>query len=264
MEQPVSLVVALYNQLAYTERCLASIEACTKPPYELILIDNGSTDGTPEFLRTLRHRTILNDKNLGCAKAWNQGIRASKGNVIGILNNDIVLTPGWLENLLAFMERTRHGIVSPAAREGALDYDLDGYAREFTDRCSVATRSEIYGACFLVKREVFDRIGLFDEAFSYGGCEDVDFLWRAQQAGVTVGMTGAVLIHHFVMVTQDAIKKHETRAFPKANLAHFEAKWKRTVRGSWFNRRWDDLSASWRKRYERFRYGHTLVEKPNQ
>jgi N-acetylglucosaminyl-diphospho-decaprenol L-rhamnosyltransferase len=257
----VSLVMALYNQLPYTRQCLAALEACTPAPFELVLVDNGSTDGTTEFVRRLPYQVIFNDKNLGCAKAWNQGIRASKGSVVGILNNDIVLTKGWLERLLEFMARSGHAIVSPSAREGPLNYDLDSYANAFIACCSRATRSEIYGACFLVQREVFDRVGLFDEAFSYGGCEDTDFVWRARAAGFTAGLTGSVLIHHFVMVTQDAIKKNETHTFPKANMAHFEAKWKRTVRGGWLNRRWEDLRSSWQRRYERLRYGYTLVER---
>ena len=113
----------------------------------------------------------------------------------------------------------------------------------------------------LVRREVFDRIGLFDEGFSYGGCEAIDFFWRARKAGFSIGTTGSVLIHHFAMVTQDAIKSKETKAYPLQNLSHFQSKWNRTVRGNWANRRWDDLKSSMRKRYERFRYGHTLVEK---
>ena len=113
----------------------------------------------------------------------------------------------------------------------------------------------------LVRRAVFDRIGLFDEGFSYGGCEDIDFLWRTRQAGFTVGMTGSALIHHFAMVTQDAIKSQETRTYPKTNLAHFNKKWGRSVRGNWINRRWEDLRKSWVARYEYFRYRHTLVEK---
>jgi GT2 family glycosyltransferase len=261
---PTSLVIAVWNQLDYTKRCLESIERCTAAPYELIVVDNGSTDGTREFLQTIKGRVIANEKNLGCAKAWNQGIQAGRGEVIGILNNDIEVTPGWLEGLTGFMQRTGHGIVSPSAREGPLDYDLNAYAAEFTRRCAGATRHEIYGACMLIRRDVFDRIGLFDEGFLYGGCEDIDFLWRTKQAGFSVGMTGSVLIHHFSMVTQDAVKSTETRAHIKGNLEHFRSKWNRTVRGNWFSRRWDDLRASWRRRYERFRYGHTLVEKPTR
>ena len=266
MSAPVraSLVIAVWNQLDYTKRCLNSIEQWTDLPYEVVIVDNGSTDGTREFLRTVKAKVITNDTNLGCAKAWNQGVRASQGEVIGILNNDIVVTPGWLTTLMGFMERTGHGIVSPSAREGPLNYDLNAYAAEFTRCCARATRPDNYSACMLIRRDVFDRIGLFDEGFVYGGCEDVDFLWRAQRANVSVGMTGSVLIHHFSMVTQDAVKRTQTRAYPKTNLAHFQSKWNRTVRGNWFNRRWDDFRASWRRRYERIRYGHTLVEKPTR
>ncbi len=265
MDDPVdvSIVIPLYNQLHYTRQCIESIRRCTRRPYELILVDNGSTDGTRPYLDSVGATVIANTTNLGCAKAWNQGVRLATGKIIGILNNDIVVTPGWLAGLLSYMEQSGHGLVSPAAREGPLDYDLDAYAIEFTRRCRDATRSDLYSACMLIRREVFDAIGLFDDGFAYGGCEDVDFLWRALQSGFSVGMTGAVLVHHFGMVTQDAIKRSETKAYPEQNLAHFKRKWNRTVRGNWAQRRWTDLKSSWIRRYERMRYGHTLVEKPN-
>src|SRR3989454_9625375 len=139
---------------------------------------------------TLFRSVIRNANNPGCAKAWNQGVQASKGGVIGILNNDIVVTSGWLPALLRFMEESGHGIVSPAMREGPLDYELDKYAAEFTTACRTATRAGFLAPCMLVRRMVFDRIGLFDEGFIYGGCEDVDLLWRAQQAEITAAVTG--------------------------------------------------------------------------
>lgn len=263
MNRPVgvSLVIPLYNQVDYTRQCVASIERCTKIPYELILVDNCSTDGTRDFLKDVKATVIVNATNLGCAKAWNQGVRAATGQVIGILNNDIIVTPGWLEGLLSYMQHYDHGVVCPSAREGRLNYDLDGYAKDFTNRCATATRSELYGACMIIRRDVFDRVGLFDEGFCYGGCEDIDFFWRTQQAGFTAGMTGSVLIHHFSMVTRDAVEKTETRVYIDQNLAHFVKKWKRTVRGNWLQRRWGNVKVKWRARYERFRYGHTLVEK---
>jgi GT2 family glycosyltransferase len=259
-----SLVIPLYNQLDYTRQCVESLRRHTSLPYELILVDNGSTDGTAAFLHGQEAMVIRNMTNLGCAKAWNQGVKASRGAVVGILNNDIVLPPGWLEDLLRFMDIAGHGIVSPAAREGKLDYDLQKYALEFTRSCRDAVRKELYGACFLVRREVFDRIGLFDEGFVYGGCEDIDFFWRAKAAGFSMGTTGSVLIHHFGMVTQDAVKRSETKAYPAENLAHFKKKWNRTIRGNWLQRRWTDCCSAWLKRYELVRYGHTLIEKKYQ
>ena len=105
----ISLVIPVYNQLDYTRQCLESIARCTEQPYELIIVDNASTDGTHDFLRDVKATVITNQQNLGCAKAWNQGVRASHGDVIGILNNDIVVTKGWIEGLLEFFGVDLHG-----------------------------------------------------------------------------------------------------------------------------------------------------------
>jgi GT2 family glycosyltransferase len=257
----VSLVVPVYNQLVHTMQCLESIQRLPDRGDELIVVDNASTDGTGEYLKDVNVKVITNAANLGCARAWNQGIKASSGGVIGILSNDIVVTPGWLPALLAFMGRTGYGIVSPAMREGPLDYELDRYAAAFTAACWMATRPGLLGPCMLVRREVFDTIGLFDERFAYGGCEDVDFLWRAQTAGITAGVTGSAFIHHFGMVTQNAVKRYELKAYPAQNLEYFRRKWGRTVRGNWWQRRWAGLSERMTERYERVRYGHALVER---
>ena len=258
----VSLVIAVYNQLLHTMQCLESMLRLPDKVGELIVVDNASTDGTPDYLKGIDGITVIrNATNLGCAKAWNQGIQASKGDVIGILTNDIVVPPGWLPALLHFMEQTGHGIVSPAMREGPLDYELDKYAVAFTAACRTATRLGLLGPCMLIKRDVFDKIGLFDEEFSYGGCEDLDFLWRAQRAEVTAAVTGSAFVHHFGMITQNAVKRTESKAYPAQNLAHFRRKWGRTVRGNWLQRRWTRLKERWTERYERFRYGHALVER---
>ncbi|MCS6318226.1 MAG: glycosyltransferase family 2 protein [Nitrospira sp.] len=257
----LSLVIALYNQLEFTRQCLASIKASTPAPFELILIDNGCVDGTAEYLRGVDATVISNEQNLGFAKAWNQGIRASRGDVIGILNNDLLMTAGWSEALLAFMEEGGYGIVCPSAREGPLDYDLAAYAREFTQACAGAVRRELYAPCMLIDRAVFDRIGLFDEAFSYGGCEDTDFLWRTKAAGFSVAMTGAALIHHSSKVTQVAVSRTETDQYWDHNMAHFKQKWGRTIRGNWLQRRFTDVKAKLIKQSEQRRFGHTLVEK---
>ena len=113
----------------------------------------------------------------------------------------------------------------------------------------------------LIRREVFDRIGCFDEEFTYGGCEDIDFLWRARWAKIGAGVTGSAFIHHFGMVTQNAVKRHVSKTYPARNLERFCQKWGRTVRGNWFQRRWAGLREAVTEHYERVRYGHTLVER---
>ncbi len=257
----VSLVIPVCNQLLHTMQCLESMLRLPDKAGEIIVVDNASTDGTPEYLNSVGVTVIRNANNLGCAKAWNQGTQASKGDVIGILSNDSIVTSGWLPALLRFMEESGCGIVSPAMREGPLDYELDSYAAEFTAACRTATRAGFLGPCMLVRRVVFDAIGLFDERFIYGGCEDVDFLWRAQKAEIKAAMTGSAFIHHFGMITQNTVKHTDSKAYPAPNVADFRRKWGRTVRGNWFQRRWARMKERWTERYERFRYGHTLVER---
>jgi hypothetical protein len=82
-------------------------------------------------------------------------------------------------------------------------------------------------------------------------------------AGFSVGLTGSVRIHHFSMVTQDASKRSVTNVYPAENLAHFNKKWNRSVRGNLVERRWTNFKNTWNRRYERFRYGHALIEKSN-
>lgn len=257
----VGLIIPVYNQLMHTMQCLESIQRLPDQVGDLVIIDNGSSDGTSEYLKGMNVRVITNMTNLGCAKAWNQGVRTSRGDVVGILNNDIVVTQGWLPALLSFMEQTGCDIVSPAMREGPLDYELDRYAAEFTSTCRAATRRGVLGPCMFIRRAVFDSVGLFDEAFVYGGCEDIDFLWRAEEAGFTAAVTGSSFIHHFGMVTQRSIKRQMSNSYPAQNLEYFEKKWGRSVSGNWFQRRWRYFKTGLIERYERVRYGHALVER---
>ena len=254
-----SIVIPVFNQVAYTRQCLEHIEKATDIPYELIIIDNASTDGTAAFLRGIGATVITNATNQGCAGAWNQGVAASRGRYVVLLNNDVLVTPGWLGRLVHFMTGTGRGIVSPAVRTGSLNYDLPTYAEVFTRACARATRREVHGGCMVIAREVFDRVGLFDEGFQVGTFEDVDFLWRARRAGVTMATTGAVLVHHFGKVTQREVRKL-LGDYESANAARFVAKWGRGVEGGWLTRRAGRLRRFTQRLSERLRYGHTLIE----
>lgn len=254
-----SIVIPVFNQVAHTRQCLEHLEKNTDIPYELIIIDNASTDGTAAFLRGVRVAAITNATNRGCAAAWNQGVAASRGRYVVLLNNDVLVTTGWLGRLVAFMERTGHGIVSPAVRAGALDYDLPTYAEAFARACARARRPYPSACCLVIAREVFDRVGLFDEQFRVGTFEDVDFLWRARRAGVTMAMTGVALVHHFGEVTQRDLRQI-LGDYGRENAARFVAKWGRGVEGGWFTRRAGRLRRFTQRAYERLRYGHTLVE----
>ena len=135
-----SIVILTHNQLEYTRKCLESLRRLTDEPYELIVVDNGSTDGTMEYLGTLPGvRLIPNDTNRGFPAAANQGIAASTGNQILLLNNDTIVTTGWLGRLLrALHSDPAIGLVGPCSncvsgpQQVEVRYeslaDLDGFA----------------------------------------------------------------------------------------------------------------------------------------
>ena len=97
-----SIVILTYNKLNYTKKCIESIRKYTcKESYEIIVVDNASTDGTIEWLKTQSDIiTIFNKENLGFPKGCNQGIKIAKGDEVLLLNNDVIVTPKWLINLL--------------------------------------------------------------------------------------------------------------------------------------------------------------------
>ncbi len=263
MNISVSIIIPVFNQLHFTKGCLDSLRACGAGS-EVIVIDNGSLDGTSEFLASHPGITVIsNAENLGCAAAWNQGVMASHCQWVAILNNDILLSPGWLEGLLAFAEEKHLDIVSPAFREGECNYDITTYARDFVKRMAAVSRMGVaQGICFMVRRTVFDTVGLFDENFRIGQFEDTDFYRRAAAAGFHLGTTGASFIHHFGSVTQNAVKRSgDTNPYAAENRAYFQRKWKLGWwRRFWLRRRLKWRDAVWRTK-ESTLYGHSLVEK---
>jgi len=232
-EKLVSIVILAHNQLPYTKQCLDSIRQHTTVPYELIIVDNGSTDGTAEYLTEFGERwresaaqagdsksdrcravkVLRHDRNLGYAAGNNSGIAAADGSHILLLNNDVVVTPGWLGRLTRFAEwDPRIGIVGPmsnyvsgpqlvrefsydsASLEG-LDEFASRWAKERAGESVVFPR--VVGFCMLIKRNVIERIGGLDTRFGLGNFEDDDFSIRAAIAGFRSAIAVDCFIHHF-------------------------------------------------------------------
>lgn len=227
-----SIVTALYNGLDYTREYLRSLEATLDGvDYELVLIDDGSVDGTREFLRGLepdrRRSVILNDGNLGFARSNNLGASRATGDYLLLLNNDVRLTRGWLDPMVSALRRThwwmghrrRAGVVGNVQRrmgDGLIDHAgiyLSVYASpEHAYQGEASLPAGVAGytswvaataACWLMERSHFFEFGGFDERY-VNGMEDVDFCLQSLESGrVAVVATGSE-IEHAVSASRDS------------------------------------------------------------
>lgn len=178
MSKKVSIVIIAHNRIDMTKDCLTSIRAATKK-YELIFVDNGSTDGTQEWVKLNfpEAKLILNEKNLGVPKARNQGIKESTGDLIVMMDNDCVVNMGWLEDLV--------GPIRKGASVTGIEAWFVSHDNMPTGKALSQTSNFGYlgGACCMFKREVFEEVGLLDEGFSPAYYEDVDICMRAKKIG---------------------------------------------------------------------------------
>lgn len=208
-----SVIVVNWNGRAHLERCLEALARQTVSSFEIVVVDNGSTDGSAEMVGDSypQVRLIRNRSNLGFAAANNQGIRAAGAPFVATLNNDTEARPDWLERLLVpALEDPGVGMVASkmlfAHRPGVIN--SAGIA---LDRAGIAwdrlggepdgptgPPEEVFGPCAgaaLYRREMLDQVGLFDEEF-FAYLEDVDLAWRARLAGWRcVYAPGAVVVH---------------------------------------------------------------------
>ena len=197
----LTIVIPNWNGQHLLGRCLTALHAQTWRDFEVIVVDNGSTDGSVAYLR--KHfpevRLIANAENRGFAAATNQGIRATQSQHVATLNNDTEADPGWLAALVAGMKRApdvgmcastmlfadRPGVINSAG----IAIDRAGIAWDRRggepDDPAAITPEEVFGPCAgaaLYRREMLDAVGLFDEDF-VAYMEDVDLAWRARAAG---------------------------------------------------------------------------------
>lgn len=207
-----SIIILTRNGLRFTRECILSIFQYTKGNFELILIDNGSTDGTLKFIKSLsKARVIVNKQNKGFSGGCNQGLSIAKGENIVLLNNDVVVTEGWLNRLLWWLDYDDTiGIVGPRsnfvitqqiispvpyitmnqmqifANEWAENHDKHGYEVEY-----------LSGLCMVFKKSLTDIIGGFDERFFPGYYEDTDFSIRTRMIEKKLWVANDVFIHHY-------------------------------------------------------------------
>ena len=204
-----AVTFACYNQVDYTRQCVESMIKHGFDLSRLVIVDNGSSDGTRAYLESLQlGGRIFNDGNLGCGVAWNQGALALQAEWTVIMNNDVLVCENWLENLINVAEQNNIKIISPSLIEGALDYDFDEFATNAILKMKGALRlGRKDGVCLVIHESVWQEIGYFQPIPKLLGYEDTLFFYEADNAGIASATTGASWLHHYGSVTQTAMKQ---------------------------------------------------------
>jgi GT2 family glycosyltransferase len=204
-----AITFACYNQVEYTRQCVDSMVKHGVDLSRLVVVDNGSTDETRSYLETLPlGGRIFNKANLGCGVAWNQGALALQAEWTIIMNNDVLVSHGWIENMINAAEQNGLKIVSPALIEGPLDYDFEAFAGESSTKMKNALRlGDRHAVCLAVHKSVWLEIGYFQPIPKLLGYEDTMFFHEVDKAGIAIGMTGGSWLHHYGSITQSAMKQ---------------------------------------------------------
>lgn len=260
----IRVVIPVFNQLSYTVNCVESLNRDGIRDSQIVIVNNASTDETAEFLASRPEiRAIHNSTNRGCGYAWNQGAKTAASPWTVVLNNDVLIAPNTMRELVRFAVKGAFEVVSPAMCECELDYDFQSHAKEFVQAMSPACRRGVaFAVCFMVHRRVFDSIGYFDDGPKLGGYEDDEFFRRVRRAGFRMAITGRAFLHHFGSVTQKSIKASLNQPnMSLGDLAYYRKKTGQT----WPKRKWAQLQTAvrsqWWKTTERLRYGRSLHEK---
>lgn len=227
MDLTLTVIIVNWNTRNLLERCLSSIfEADSKVDFEVVVVDNGSSDGSVEMVKAKfpQVRLVENEANLGYCRASNQAMRGSRAKYLLLLNSDTEIFPGTLDSLVDFAEaHSEVGAVGPRLvnPDGTLQYSCRGfpsfgqaimhafigplfpnnpYTRAYKmvewDHSSEREVDWISGAAMFLKREVAEQVGFFDEDY-FMYVEDVDLCYRLWQAGWKVYyFPKARVMHH--------------------------------------------------------------------
>ncbi len=168
------------------------------PLDRLVVVDNQSTDSTRDYLMTLPlGGRIFNQRNLGCGAAWNQGVLTLQSEWSIIMNNDVLVSPHWIENLIQTAERLNLKVISPALIEGPLDYDFDSFSTKASQTMKNVNRlGSKHAVCLAVHESVWMDAGYFQPAPKLLGYEDTLFFHELKKAGIQTAITGSSWLHH--------------------------------------------------------------------
>lgn len=252
-----SLITLSHNKLDCTRRCLSALitESVCNAPWEMIVVDNGSTDGSKEWCDTVLKRlgevhgipvTILhNNGNIGCSLARNQAIAAAKGHYLVFADNDISpRTREWMPTLRALLDSDpKIGMVGPKmiypwaphpiqcagvaiSRRGHVCFLGRGKSRDAPEFNQQRQVQALISACLMIPASLITEHGGFDEAFHPVQFEDFDLCYRLREAGYQAIYTPTVEMYHFESVTTQGTPAVRNQAVVIRNGILFQKRWR--------------------------------------
>jgi|GEM_PF-291975 len=243
----VSVIVLTYNNLELTKACLDSLyKYSLYPNLEVIIVDNASSDETPQYLQEFNKIhpdavVILNKDNLGFSAGNNVGLAAATGDYLVLLNNDTYVTPGWVLTMLNHLRFDNSiGIIGPVTNnignEAKIDInyadmeEMHKYAKGYTlshmgQRILISTTAFF---CVMIPRHVYEKVGPMDEKFGRGFFEDDDYCRRIEKIDLNVACADDVFIHHHLSASFNKLGAEVKQKLFEDNKAYYEGKW-----GTW-------------------------------
>jgi len=236
----VSIIIPTLNGLKYLKQVMDSVQKHTKWPFEVIVIDNASKDGTQEYLLhqadyTMNGQYLRNEENVGFAASNNQGAEVAKGNFLCFLNNDTIVTKGWLTAMMnVFSEEKAVGMVGARLiHPGKGTVQHAGVVRlssGMPDHIHFKRRAEdplvmerkqyfaVTAACAIMPKQLFLELGGFDEKY-WNGWEDMDLCQKIRRAGYRIYYEPTSFVYHYESRTEGRYAKEDS------NFALYMNRW---------------------------------------
>ncbi len=247
----VSIVLLHCNKAAYSRACLASLLACSHRPLEVVNVDNGSRDATPQVLADwqrqasehgIQARSLSFETNIGAICGRNEAMSQATGEFVAFLDNDTLISQrDWIEVLLRFLEENpRCAIVAPVLQFPFEPFDIEcaGVGISAQGRVQYIGRGEpgpslrepfetqaLISAAWLMRRAVVEQIGVLDEAFSPVQYEDLDFCYRAREQGWQCWVEPRARLLHFEHTTTAGSDDINFRYVTAKNGLLFKKRW---------------------------------------
>jgi len=256
-----SVTFPCYNSVEYTKRLLESMKLIGDDLSRVVAVDNNSHDETLEYLKKAGiGKVIANKKNLGFGTALTQGILEMQSEWTIVMNNDLIVSENWIDNLIQSAIDNDLKVICPALLEGDYDYDLNSKSNQ----CSLlmdgyVRMGDSHAVCIAIHESVWHEVGYFRPTPALFGYEDALFFNELKKNNFDIGVTSSTFLHHFGSVTQNAMRL-EMGLDPSDDLS--PNKNDLLLCQSWFRRKYDKIhKKNIRKRSAKFeiaKYGNTV------